>query len=170
MQKTPGLIPQLVGRLSRATPVLEALRKLKTSGFVKPHGRAIGWYGKRIRQISVAILAIAAPASHAEDIDIFTGGGGQNPSPPNVLVLLDNTSNWSGSAQAWGKTDVSAQCAGDAACLDLVSQVFGDHASLTQGQVELASLKQVLNERVCGTATPIKLNVGLMMLKPTAGA
>jgi len=107
-----------------------------------------------------------------EDIDLFKGGGALDPSPPNVLIILDNTSNWSANNQAWKKTDVSAKCSGNATCLNYVNQIFGNNSSLTQGEVEVSSLKLVLNELVCSASSTIalKINVGLMMIKPTKGA
>lgn len=107
-----------------------------------------------------------------EDIDLFKGGGALDPSPPNVLIILDNTSNWSANNQAWKKTDVSAKCSGNATCLNYVNQIFGNNSSLTQGQVEVSSLKLVLNELICSanSTQALKINVGLMMIKPTKGA
>ncbi|HET7731101.1 MAG TPA: PilC/PilY family type IV pilus protein, partial [Usitatibacter sp.] len=45
------------------------------------------------------VLGIGASA-HAEDIDLFTApaGGGTN---PNILIILDNSSNWNRNDQAW---------------------------------------------------------------------
>ena len=37
----------------------------------------------------------------AEDIDIFVGASGGTATNPNVLIILDNTSNWANSAQHW---------------------------------------------------------------------
>src|SRR5207237_5232600 len=37
-----------------------------------------------------------------DDIDVFTsGGGGGNRDRPNVLIILDNTSNWARQSQQW---------------------------------------------------------------------
>jgi type IV pilus assembly protein PilY1 len=46
-----------------------------------------------------AVLCVGA-AAHAEDIDLFTApaGGGTN---PNILIVLDNSSNWNRNDQAW---------------------------------------------------------------------
>ena len=119
----------------------------------------------------LAWLLTKAGSVKAEDIDLFKGGGAQDPSPPNVLIYLDNTSNWSANKQSWTKTGVTAKCAGDANCLSYVSQIFGNNASLVQGEVELAAIKLVINELVCNVVdgTPMKVNVGLMMLKPSKG-
>ena len=114
-------------------------------------------------------LLLSAATGRAEDIDLFKGGGAQDPSPPNVLIFLDNTSNWSANNQAWSKTSVSAKCNNDATCLNYVNQIFGNDTKLTQGQVEVAAIKLVLNELVCNASTPTRLNVGLMLLKPAKG-
>lgn len=118
-----------------------------------------------------ASLAISS-AAIAEDIDLFKGGGAQDPSPPNVMILLDNTSNWSANNQAWSKSEVITKCGTNTTCLGYVNQIFGANSSLVQGQVELAAIKLVINELVCGVSTgnPMKVNVGLMMLKPSKGA
>ncbi len=41
------------------------------------------------------------PLAQAEDIDIFTGTTAVDSSLPNVIFVLDNTSNWSRSSQKW---------------------------------------------------------------------
>lgn len=115
------------------------------------------------------ISLLQAPTTFAEDIDLFKGGGTLDPAPPNVLIYLDNTSNWSANNQAWNKTDVQAKCAGNPTCLGYVTQIFSNNSRLTQGEVEVSSLKLVLNELVCKATTPIKLNVGLMLIKPSKG-
>lgn len=109
-------------------------------------------------------------SGRSEDIDIFKGGGAEDPSPPNILILLDNTANSSAQNQAWNKNDVLATCGSDATCTGYVNQVFGNNSSLDQGQVELAALKLVLNELVCAAPSPMKVNLGIMMLKPSKGS
>lgn len=50
----------------------------------------------------------------AEDIDIFTGASAGSSDNPNVLIVLDNTSNWARQSQKWpdgasqGQSEVSA--------------------------------------------------------------
>ncbi len=114
--------------------------------------------------------AILLPAgAQAEDIDLYIASA-LNGTAPNVLVFLDNTSNWSSNSQAWKKTDVLAKCGTDTVCQGYVNQIFGTNATLTQGQVEVASLKLVLNNLVCNSAHPLSINVGLMMIEPDKGA
>jgi type IV pilus assembly protein PilY1 len=118
--------------------------------------------------LAAACLLSNLPAI-AEDINLFAISS-SSASAPNVLVLLDNTSNWSDSAQAWSKASVTNKCAGDATCLGYVTSIFGSNLSLTQGQVEVGALKLVLNKLVCSNTTnPISINVGLMLLTPNKG-
>ena len=49
-------------------------------------------------------LAMTATTAIAEDIDLFASGlasGGAASSLPNVIFVLDNTSNWSRQSQKW---------------------------------------------------------------------
>ncbi|MEO7852130.1 MAG: PilC/PilY family type IV pilus protein [Rubrivivax sp.] len=106
----------------------------------------------------------------AADTDIYfpTASGGVS---PNVVFLLDNTSNWSANNQAWDKLSVDAKCialtdaAQKAICLGYSTQVFSGATKLTQGQVQLRAFKLVLNELVCsGTATALKVNIGISLM------
>jgi type IV pilus assembly protein PilY1 len=90
---------------------------------------------KTIRSACLVAFAVAASGlSMAEDIDIFLtrsetiGATGK----PNVMLLVDNTSNWARQAQAWP-----------------------DNGG-TQGAAELAAFKRILN-----TDSAKGLNVGL---------
>lgn len=102
----------------------------------------------------------------AEDIDIYTQT--TTNSAPNVLLFIDNSSNWSANNQAWDKADVKAKCGTNAECLKYTEIVFGSSSSLVQGQVEVRALKTVLQELTCGTSAPFNINVGLMLYN-TAG-
>jgi len=56
-----------------------------------------------------AAFALVLPLSTAaEDIDIFVGSAGGG-SAANVLVIIDNTSNWADSAQHWPGGEVQGQ-------------------------------------------------------------
>jgi type IV pilus assembly protein PilY1 len=46
-------------------------------------------------------LACAPMIAAADDIDLFTGASGGTPANPRILILLDNTSNWSRQSQKW---------------------------------------------------------------------
>jgi len=56
----------------------------------------------------------------AEDIDIFVGASGGAAAASNVLIVLDNTSNWSANNQGWP-------------------------GGVTQGQAEVSAIKQVIS-------------------------
>lgn len=123
-----------------------------------------------IRSISFLVLTwliTVAGSANAEDIDLFKGGGAQDPSPPNVLLIIDNTSNWSAQNQAWKKTEVKSNCKSDPVCEGYVEQIFTS-ATLSQGQVEAAALRLVLNELYCNNSSPAKVNIGLMLINTSA--
>lgn len=71
--------------------------------------------------------------SIAEDIDIFTGLSGSSAGKPNILFVLDNTSNWSRAAQKWP-------------------------GGLQQGQAEARAIKSLVNESNVSS----NINFGLM--------
>jgi len=55
-----------------------------------------------LQKLSVGMLAmLVSLLSLAEDIDIFVGGTTGSGGQPNVLIVLDNTSNWSRQSQQW---------------------------------------------------------------------
>jgi len=65
-------------------------------------------------------LALNPLATIAEDIDIFTGTSAGASQRPNVLIVLDNTSNWARQSQQWP-------------------------GGVQQGQAEVRSIKAVLD-------------------------
>jgi type IV pilus assembly protein PilY1 len=121
--------------------------------------------------------AVAALPAAAADIDIY--GAPSASSTPNVVFLLDNTSNWSSNNQNWNAGDSWNRCKNlsDPAlttCKNLIEAVYykgiptsgggskkrpwdsgynnqanKDGVELTQGQVQLRALRLVLNELVC---------------------
>ena len=117
--------------------------------------------------VGVACLLAYLP-SPAEDINLFALQYAAS-SAPNVLIFLDNTSNWSSSSQAWSMSSVLTKCGSDTVCKGYVESIFGTNSSLTQGQVEVGALKAVLNKLVCQATNPININVGLMLLAPNKG-
>ena len=55
------------------------------------------------------VTALVLPlTTTAEDIDIFVGGAGGS-TAANVLVVIDNTSNWADAAQHWPGGEVQGQ-------------------------------------------------------------
>jgi type IV pilus assembly protein PilY1 len=99
-------------------------------------------------RLSLAALATGlalAPSSvvNAEDIDLFVSAAtSTTANNPNVLIIIDNSSNWSSASQHW----VGA----------------GGQSPFKQGQSELRALRAIVQE-----ATD-KVNIGLMMFKGAA--
>src|SRR5262249_37302952 len=83
-------------------------------------------------------MALVPSRVAADDTDIFIGSSGGSSDYPNVLIILDNTSNWSTQAQHWP-------------------------GGVTQGQSELVAIKNVVSNLGGGTAVEGSVNVGLMM-------
>ena len=115
----------------------------------------------------VAAATAGAPAAFAEDIDIYGPQAAAGNS--NLIFLLDNTSNWSANNQAWDKNDVLGKCptvngVRDATCAALVQSIFGSETNLKQGQVQLRTLRFVLNDMVCNATSELRINVGLAMI------
>ena len=88
-----------------------------------------------IRTLCAALAtAVCASSAIAEDIDLFTNPSSASTIAPNILIILDNSANWSRNDQAWptGK----------------------------QGESELRAIYNILGESTVGT----NVNLGLMML------
>jgi type IV pilus assembly protein PilY1 len=51
-------------------------------------------FPKLARCLAISLL-LATPFAHAEDIDLFTGVDAASSDLPNVLIVIDNTANWS---------------------------------------------------------------------------
>ncbi|MDQ3565705.1 MAG: PilC/PilY family type IV pilus protein [Pseudomonadota bacterium] len=126
----------------------------------------------KTKQFTIAMAAaldLMSGAALGEDIDLYVSGGA-TANAPNVLLFLDNTSNWSANSQQWKKADVLLKCKSDATCQSYVNQVFGPDEDLKQGRVELRAIELVLKELVCNPATtPLNVNVGLMLISDTNG-
>ena len=147
---------------------------------------------KNAWQLSALALALSLiPEARAADTDIY--GSTAATTVPNVMFLLDNTSNWSSNNQGWNAGSSWSRCSTSQPalttaalneCKALIEKIYypirviGDklpweinyapnrnNVTLTQGQVQLRALKLVLNELVCkGTSTDLPVNVGLTML------
>jgi Tfp pilus tip-associated adhesin PilY1 len=83
----------------------------------------------------------------AGDTDIFMGNSSGNADAPNIIILLDNSTNWSRQSQAWG--------------------VNPDGSKQSQGQAELAALQKALLGKINGKRPA---NVGLAMLTDYGGS
>ena len=55
-----------------------------------------------IRTLFLAALLVWASAARAEDIDLFAGGVPSGAATrPNIIIVLDNSANWSAANQQW---------------------------------------------------------------------
>lgn len=80
--------------------------------------------------------------SWSEDIDLFTSAVSGTAAAPNVIILLDNSPNWSRASQHWP-----------------------DNAGI-QGQAEANAIMQAINTL---SAAGMPMNIGLAMLSEYAG-
>lgn len=86
----------------------------------------------------LALLALAVvPAVHADDIDIFAPTKANPASMPNIMILLDNSANWSRASQKWPDNK-------------------DDKGNGQQGVAELKAIVNVLNS----TSVTVNANVG----------
>ncbi|MDZ7595935.1 MAG: PilC/PilY family type IV pilus protein [Thiobacillus sp.] len=88
-----------------------------------------------VKMVLAATLVTMHAVAQAEDIDLFAGAPSAG---ANVLIMLDNTANWSAQNQQWP-------------------------GGITQGQAELEALKTVINS-LAPTGQDSAIKVGLMML------
>ena len=110
---------------------------------------------KRSTQHALPALLLCAAAafsptqSAAEDIDIFTGAGAGSNANPKILIVLDNTSNWSRMNQKWpgglsqGQSEARAintvlGSIGSEVNLGLMEFVTGNPATATGGFIRQA--------------------------------
>lgn len=56
---------------------------------------------RRLLTPTLVAVALLAPQLHAEDIDLYVGGDQANGAVANVLIVLDNSSNWAAANQNW---------------------------------------------------------------------
>ena len=89
---------------------------------------------------ALLVAALAAPTGlvHAEDIDLFVGTAATSTNP-NVLIVIDNSANWSAANQGW----VGA----------------GGESPFKQGQSELRAVRTVVQE------SDATVNIGLMLFR-----
>jgi type IV pilus assembly protein PilY1 len=104
-----------------------------------------------LRAIVLMGLMIPISLTHAEDIDIYDASAGSL-SNPNILIILDNSSNWSANNQGW-PTDTSPPVPCGSACSK-------------QGYYELKALRtliQGLEANYADATGNVPINIGLMM-------
>lgn len=75
---------------------------------------------RKILTLALLAGALMSPSLHADDIDLYVGGEQATGAAANVLIVLDNSTNWAAQAQHW--TD-----------------------GATQGQAELQALSEIAN-------------------------
>ena len=80
----------------------------------------------------VMVLALGVVSGHADDTDLFNQPPGSSPPAPNILFILDNTSNWTSAAQKW----VGSSTAGDAEILALKNFAAGLKQPANVGLIE----------------------------------
>ncbi len=81
------------------------------------------------------------------DTDLFFGNTAVSKDAPNIIILLDNSTNWSRQSQAWGTNP--------------------DGSRESQGQAELAAIQKALLGKINGNRPA---NVGLAMLTDYGGS
>ncbi|WP_295383970.1 pilus assembly protein [uncultured Thiodictyon sp.] len=96
-----------------------------------------------IRYVLATCLLLATLPATAEDIDLFLAAPSSSSQEyPNVLILIDNTSNWAAADQKWP-----------------------DYP--TQGEAELAALATVVNS-LASSDVDAPINIGVMFLADQA--
>ena len=88
---------------------------------------------------TLATTAALIPATHAEDIDLFTTPAGGSANAPNILIIIDNSANWSRADQQW--------------------------ATGKQGESELKAIRDVLNDN---SVQSVNLGLMMMVSGNTA--
>ena len=91
--------------------------------------------------LALCVAAALSPRAIADDIDIFSGQSGGSGDAPNVMILIDNSPNWSRASQHWPDAP-------------------------TQGQAEVTALTQVLQYL---SNQGLDINVGLSLLSSNSG-
>lgn len=103
---------------------------------------------KLMKMALAAFLACVQGSVRAEDIDLFVGDPVGAPS--NVLIVVDNSSNWSANNQNW-PTDPAAP----AGC--------GNNCNSKQGYYEIKALRTVIDGLPTDASGNVAMNIGLML-------
>jgi type IV pilus assembly protein PilY1 len=102
------------------------------------------------------VLTLCISRAVAEDIDLFSVDQGNVSGRPNILIVIDNSSNWSRQSQQWPASTNPIIVNGENFLPD-------NSGSPTQGQSEARAILKVLNQLSDGA-----VNMGLMEFS-TAG-
>lgn len=102
----------------------------------------------RIPALLLLAIAVLPLPTRAEDIDIFVGAAGSSGNP-NILLILDNSSNWSAANQNW-PTDSAppVPCGNDCN---------------KQGYYELKAIREVVGALPVNAGGDAEVNLGLML-------
>lgn len=98
--------------------------------------------------LGTALLALGLVGPRAEDIDLFTASSSD---PSNVLIILDNSSNWSAANQGWPDDEgppPGVDCGNDCN---------------KQGYYELKAIRKVINNLPTDNYGTVAMNIGLML-------
>jgi len=104
--------------------------------------------GKLIKMALAAVLACMQASVLAEDIDLFAVPPGG--SAANVLIVLDNSSNWAANNQGWPSDPAAPD-----AC--------GSNCNSKQGYYELKAIRTVISGLPTDASGNVAMNIGLMM-------
>lgn len=106
---------------------------------------------------AIWLIGLCPVIAWADDIDLFVGTSAGTSDYPNVLIILDNSSNWAAANQNW-PTDAAppVPCGNDCN---------------KQGYYELKALRTVINSLpVDSTTGVVPINVGLMLFNNSTAA
>jgi type IV pilus assembly protein PilY1 len=101
-----------------------------------------------VRAQSTCDTTASPDACPTGDTDIFMGNSSGNSDAPNIIILLDNSTNWSRQSQQWG--------------------INPDGSKQSQGQAELAAIITILGGNTINGKRPA--NVGLAMATDYPGS
>ncbi|MES3025034.1 MAG: PilC/PilY family type IV pilus protein [Pseudomonadota bacterium] len=95
-------------------------------------------YNSTLTALALGATMLAAPLALADDIDIFTGSSAGLASKPRILIILDNTSNWSRADQAFnsGAPSYSSIKQGEAEVMAIINSVPKLGADVQVGVME----------------------------------
>ena len=105
--------------------------------------------------LSSALLALGLGGPRAEDIDLFTASSSD---PSNVLIILDNSANWSAAKQGWPDDE------------DPPLGVDCGNGCNKQGYYELKAIRKVINSLPTDDYGTVAMNIGLMLFNDSTAS
>lgn len=112
---------------------------------------------RRLKHVAalLPLLAMLANPALADDIDIFTGGASNNADNPNVLIVIDNSSNWASASQGWpADTSAPVPCGNDCN---------------KQGYYELKAIRSVISS-LTDPNNALPINIGFMLFNNSSAS